>query len=442
MPLLRSLSGTRSPNQKFPIVPGRENTGNVTIKEEFKMSESVVNPLPTSFGGDLLDLPDLEDLGQREEEIKDEFRAALKFAFLGSGQAGGRLVETVYGLGYRRVGAINTASQDLDPVNLPKDRKFLLDIGEGGAGKDPAKGAEAIRSHRDQILDFMIGRFGHDVDRVFICFGAGGGSGTGSVTPLIELFPEYAEEVRRVSGKTPKIGVLTTFPRRNEGPRVAKNAHAVLSTLFEAAKAKKLSPLIVIDLERIQQIFPKIALATYWQKVNAHVLKLLHTFNCIADSPSPWTTFDRSELVHLLDSGVLTYGVTQFTSFDPVDMAKKVKESSERGLLARGYDWSVATAAAAIVVAGSGILASLPSEAIERVVGSFASSLGTRGKDFVLHQGLYQGKSEDVRIYTMIGGLGMPVERMRELASEASIAPLQTHDFNRGVESETTRGES
>src|SRR3989344_4626082 len=101
MPLLRSLSGTRSPNQKFPIVPGRENTGNVTIKEEFKMSESVVNPLPTSFGGDL------DDLGQREEEIKDEFRAALKFAFLGSGQAGGRLVETVYGLGYRRVGAIN-----------------------------------------------------------------------------------------------------------------------------------------------------------------------------------------------------------------------------------------------------------------------------------------------------------------------------------------------
>ena len=73
---------------------------------------------------------------EKKKDIKkDECEVAFKFAFVGAGQGGSRIAEAFYNLGYRKLSAINTAQQDLNTIKLENK----LCIGEGGAGKDPAK---------------------------------------------------------------------------------------------------------------------------------------------------------------------------------------------------------------------------------------------------------------------------------------------------------------
>ena len=66
-------------------------------------------------------------------------------------------------------------------------------IGDGGAGKDPAKAEKLFNGRKEDVLDFMRDSFGDDIDRIFVCAGAGGGSGAGMCEPLIHA----AEELQR-----------------------------------------------------------------------------------------------------------------------------------------------------------------------------------------------------------------------------------------------------
>ena len=80
-------------------------------------------------GIDLPDIP-LPDEQEVEEEIVDTFEdSAFKLAVVGVGQGGSRIAETFWQLGYRRVGVINTAKQDLALVKIPDSNKLL--IGDG-----------------------------------------------------------------------------------------------------------------------------------------------------------------------------------------------------------------------------------------------------------------------------------------------------------------------
>ena len=88
---------------------------------------------------DVFEVPDIPLPPEQVEDnktYKDEFDAAFRFAFIGTGQAGSRLAEAFYKLGYRKVCVINTTSQDLTMIDIPEENK--LAICEGGAGKDPS----------------------------------------------------------------------------------------------------------------------------------------------------------------------------------------------------------------------------------------------------------------------------------------------------------------
>ena len=107
----------------------------------------------TDLGIDLPDIP-LPDDDPLEDGVKDEFDdAAFNFAVVGVGQGGSRLAESFWNLGYRRVGIINTAQQDLSLIKVPEENKLL--IGDGGAGKNPAAADEVFRTRYEDILDFL-----------------------------------------------------------------------------------------------------------------------------------------------------------------------------------------------------------------------------------------------------------------------------------------------
>ena len=69
---------------------------------------------------------------EEKKEVKDEVEGAFKFAFIGAGQGGSRIAESFHKLGYRKIGIVNTAQQDLNSINVENK----LCIGSGGAGKD------------------------------------------------------------------------------------------------------------------------------------------------------------------------------------------------------------------------------------------------------------------------------------------------------------------
>ena len=128
---------------------------------------------------------------EKKNEIKDVCDGAFKFAFVGAGQGGSRLAESFHKLGYRRLAAINTAQQDLNTVQL--DNKLC--IGEGGAGKNLAVAAKYFEESREDVIDFLRYSFGDSFDKIFICAGAGGGSGAGTVVPLIDASLELSKTI-------------------------------------------------------------------------------------------------------------------------------------------------------------------------------------------------------------------------------------------------------
>ena len=139
------------PSEQAPVSaePTAPNEG----KEVVSAGDGVVD-----LGIDLPDIP-LPDDEPLEDGITDTFDdAAFNFAIVGVGQGGSRLAESFWKLGYRRVGVINTAQQDLSLINIPDENKLL--IGEGGAGKNPDAADEVFRTRYEDILDFLKKTFG------------------------------------------------------------------------------------------------------------------------------------------------------------------------------------------------------------------------------------------------------------------------------------------
>ena len=118
------------PEEALPSLVAGEAAGSTTPAPESKPPQDIED-----LGIDLPDIP-LPDDDPVEDAVVDSFDdAAFNFAIVGVGQGGSRLAESFWNLGYRRVGVINTAQQDLSMIKIPDSNKLL--IGDGGAGKNP-----------------------------------------------------------------------------------------------------------------------------------------------------------------------------------------------------------------------------------------------------------------------------------------------------------------
>ena len=199
-----------------------------------------------------LDLEQYEPVFEQELGVEDTVKGSTRYAWLGSGQCGGRLVKSFYDLGYKKVLAVNTTHHDLDLLCIPENQKFLMDMGEKGAGKEIERGDRAIQQYQQEILHLARRTFSTQVDHIMVCFGAGGGTGSGSVMGLIEIAKRYA---RYVGLKNPnkKVGAIMTLPTVGEAgsPLVAENAYEVGTRLSKLASTGEISPLIIVDNDKI-----------------------------------------------------------------------------------------------------------------------------------------------------------------------------------------------
>ena len=135
----REKSGQEDGSQK----PAKKPVKKAAPKKAVVAKAPVVKPAPKETIP-VLELEQYKVKPLIEAGVKDAYFGSTRYAWIGSGQAGGRLVKSFFDLGYKKALAVNTTTHDLDLLELPKAQKYLMDIGEKGAGKE--MGAAAKRS--------------------------------------------------------------------------------------------------------------------------------------------------------------------------------------------------------------------------------------------------------------------------------------------------------
>jgi len=359
---------------------------------------------------------------QEEVGVKDQVRGSIRCAWIGSGQCGGRLVKSFHDLGYGKVLAVNTAHNDLDLLDIPKEQKFLMNIGAKGAGKDMERGKEAVQQYQQEILHLTRQTFGTQVDHIMVCFGAGGGTGSGSVVGLIEVAKRYARYVG-LSNPSKNVGVIMTLPTVGEAssPVVAENAYKVSWELSQMAAAGKISPLIIVDNDKIKRMYPGMTVKEFWPSINNTVASLWDIFNRLSALSSQYTSFDPVDYRSIMESnGCAIMGLTKVSKFgDKFALSEAVKKNLSKTLLASGFDLSTSKVAGCIAVGGKKLMANV--KGLQDNIDYAFDVLSEITGKATIHRGIYEDSRDSLRVYTIIGGLDAPTERLEELRSHTAI---------------------
>jgi len=383
-------------------------------EEDKVMDEELENQIPK------LEIPDidLEDFDIPEDEetaVEDESGGSQIFAWIGSGQGGGRIAKAFYDRGYKKCIAVNTSSHDLDTLELPREQKFLLDVGEHGAGKDMEKGYEAANKYKQNMFDLMRNVYGNNVDHVFVCVGAGGGSGSGSALILIDIAKKYMKYIGHDDPEK-RVGVVMSLPTRGEAnsPQISSNAHQVLTTVGEAAKNGSISPLLIIDNSKIEKMYRGLTVKEFWPTVNNTISGLFHVFNVLTNNPSPYTSFDPTDYSSVLRcGGVMVMGVSKLKEFDNEQtVSNAIKSNLEKTLLTE-VELSDAKVAACAAVGSKDIMENTPG-LMDSLSYGF-DTLSSLCSNATLHRGIYEDDKDSLRLYTIVSGLEVPHKRLQQL---------------------------
>jgi len=369
-----------------------------------------------------LELEQYEPNIEEEVGVKDNIKGSTRFAWFGAGQCGGRLVKSFYDLGYRKVLAVNTTHHDLDLLEIPAAQKFLMDIGERGAGKDMERGRRAVEQHSQEIMHTARKTFGTQLDRIMVCFGAGGGTGSGSVKGLIEIAKRYARSIG-IKDPNKKVGCIMTLPTTGESssPMVAENAWQVAADLSKMAQKGEISPLIIVDNDKVNKMYPGMTVRNFWPSINNTVAALFDIFNRLSAMSSRYTSFDPVDYHSIIESGgCAIMGLTKVTQFgDRFALSQAVKKNLEKTLLAGGFNLSTAKLAGCIAVGGKKLMTNV--KGLQDNIDYAFDVLSEVTGNATIHRGIYEDGKDSLRVYTIIGGMEVCTERLAELKSRSAV---------------------
>jgi len=375
-----------------------------------------------------LELEDYKEPDAAQEEVTDESGGSHVFAWIGSGQGGGRLAKAFYDRGYKKCIAVNTSKQDLALLDIPDIQKLLLDIGEEGAGKDMERGANAAIKYKQEIFDMMRRVYGTKVDHIMVCIGAGGGSGSGSSLVLVDIAKKYMKFIGHDKPEE-RVGVIMSLPTRGEAtsPKVSYNAYRVLKQIGGQAERKEISPLVILDNARIEKMYTNLTVKEFWSTINNTVSGLFHIFNVLSKHPSQYTSFDPTDYATTIRcGGVMVMGVSKLNiqenkpapkSANETEISKSVKSNMDKTLLAE-LDISEATFAACCAVGGKAIMENTPG-LMDNLSYGF-DTLSSLCPKATLHRGIYEDDKPSLRLYTLVSGLKVPIKRLEQLKMNIS----------------------
>lgn len=364
-----------------------------------------------------------EDITIVKEEEKmaltliSEKDRSISVSVVGVGQAGGRLAETFYKYGYQ-VGVLNTARQDLVHIKVPERKKLFIESGLGGSGKDLELGKNAILEHREDIAKFLEAEVIGDSELLLLVVSGGGGTGSGSVEPMVELLSTFGRP----------LACVYILPMDSEDAASKKNSLTTLAKLARLSSTDILSTLIIVDNAKIELIYGHLPQTKFWEVANEAIVKPLHMFNTLTSQPSQFTALDPMDFGKILTTGdislVGSISVKDYT--DETGLAQAVLESLEAGLLASGFDLKSTKCGGTLVVGSKAVLDQIPSVNLNYMY----SMLSEKTEQANMYKGIYAIETNDdsLTIYTFLSGLGLPVDRVNALKAESAAQSVMADE--------------
>jgi cell division GTPase FtsZ len=334
---------------------------------------------------------------------------SLVLGVLGSGQAGSRIAEAFYKLGYSSA-VVNTAMQDLKYIDIPDSNKLLLEYGLGGAAKEIEIGKAAAESHRGEILQLINDKLGTAQVHV-LCLSLGGGSGAGSCETLVDLLAE--------TGKP--LVVITVLPMDTEDAQTKSNALETLSKLAKLTQTKRVNNLIVVDNAKLESIYQDVSQVDFYGVANKAIVEPIDIFNTLSSMPSSVKGLDPMEWGKLFTDGegLTVYGELTVENFaEDTAIAEAVVNNLNGNLLAGGFDLKQSRYVGVIITANKEVWAKIPSSSITYAMAMVNDQCGTPKGVF---KGIYTVESPDpvVKVYSIFTGLGLPDSRVTQLKKDA-----------------------
>ena len=391
-----------------------------SITEEVK-SETVVDDLSATEvkAEESVDLNKLAALKAKSQAKQQETKMAAKIVskkersialgILGSGQAGSRIAEAFYKLGYDSI-VVNTAMQDLKFIDIPDSNKLLLEYGLGGAAKELEIGKAAAEAHRGEIMQLVNDKLSGAQVNV-LCLSLGGGSGAGSCETLVELLSDMGKP----------LVVMTVLPMDTEDAQTKSNALETLSKLARLAQSKKINNLIVVDNAKIEAIYQDVSQVDFYGTANKAIVNPIDVFNTLSSMPSSVKGLDPMEFGKLFTDGegLTIYGELTIDNFaEETAIAEAVINNLSGNLLAGGFDLKQSRYVGIIMAANKAVWDQIPSRYITYAMAMVNEQCGTPKGVF---KGIYTIDSPDpvVKIYSIFAGLGLPESRVSQLKKES-----------------------
>lgn len=333
---------------------------------------------------------------------------SIKFGVVGSGQAGSRIAETFYKLGYDAV-CINLAQQDLKFISIPESNKLHLNWGLGGAAKDLSIGKAAAEQYKPQIAGLVSAQLA-DAQVLILALSLGGGSGAGSCETLVDVLT--------ATGKP--VCVITALPMDSDGQQTKANALQTLSKLSRYAQSKKISNLIVVDNAKIEAVYSGVSQIDFFDIANSAIVEPIDLFNTVSSLPSSSKPFDPMEWAKLITdgSGLTTYGTIKVHNYQEEDsLASAVIENLNTNLLAGGFDLKQSKYVGIVIAANANVWKSISASSVNYSLSLVEDQCGTPVDVF---RGVYVIDSPEdcVMIYSIFSGLGLPTARVEQLKKE------------------------
>ena len=334
---------------------------------------------------------------------------------VGCGQGGGRICEAFYSLGYENALAINTAPQDLKHLSLSDDQKLLLESDRQGAGKDPSVSKKLATQSHSEIISKMAHNFG-EVDRIFVCVSAGGGTGTGSCIPVVQTAKDYLESIGLTDSER-RVGIIVSTPTDGEGRSraVSRNAFVLLNEISKLAKDKQISPAILIENEKIKTVFPGLKMREFWPVSNSSVAKMFDIFNSLPCQDSMFSSFDPADFENVMSAhGFMTIGGTRIVDdYTAESMVKAFEKNLEHTIISSGYRLGDSKSGACVICISEDVVDEEPGlmDEIDKAMDEVSVKMGS---DYI-HRGIYISDDEGITVYSIIGGLPQPTSQLTRL---------------------------
>ena len=183
-----------------------------------------------------------------------------------------------------------------------------------------------------------------------------------------------------------------------------ENSTITVVKVTELEKAGVVSPLVILDNEKIKQLYPKLSVNQFWSTANNSICSIFHLFNKISAQESAYTTFDKADLDTIFSSGVIMFGATPVKDLSETGISYAVRDNLRKNILA-GVDVSTGNVAACVIIGDKESLDNIPQSSLEH---GFEQLSRMMGSNSTVQRGIYAGAKKGLAVYTAIGGLQAP----------------------------------